>query len=277
LQLTCDPLGTLLKRTECHISASEVMFLMQNWPRLETISAKLDSDHPLYGRESLVKASPATGCCPALRKFSAYDGVLMSRHLSILAEISPRLEWLSITVHIDSTVGINLQRCLQVWSSSLKHLYIFEAPSSFGKYPSAFSIIQSPLVELLDLWVSSFVIPPSALIHLPKLEKLNYKGEYSDVFELARLIQGGELPCLHDVDVGFSRLLNAPNQSNDELCIEATKALRKACKGRCIDVRVPFPESLDNDWGETDSESAVEGNHFNSSLGTVNEGNGDGL
>lgn len=248
---------------------SDLIMLLQNWPRIETIYANMGRGYyGTSGGETLL--SPATGTCPALRAISVHGGYFGQTELIHLANISPRLENVSITVSNDcSTV---LRQCLQIWSSSIKRFTIF-TPSYGATFPAddGCPIICSPLPELRELWISSPFVTPSAMVFLPKLEKLNFRGEYSHGMELAQLIEKGEMPCLRDIDVAFSSPKSAgiSPEAEKEMSEEVAKRLRRVCgkRGkRDIFVRDPYTvleeleerygygyeedecESDDNDW-----------------------------
>ncbi|KLO09129.1 hypothetical protein SCHPADRAFT_579147 [Schizopora paradoxa] len=104
------------------LALSEILTLLPNWPRLETISVVTghprDEDEDGYAHIETSDLEGLERACPALRYISIRDGsTFYSRDLAFLAHIAPNLE----VVHI--FIGLKcsdvLRACLGTWSSSL--------------------------------------------------------------------------------------------------------------------------------------------------------------
>ena len=106
---------------------------------------------------------------------------------------------------------------------------------------------------------------------LPRLEKLDFHGEYSQGTRLVRMIEKGTMPHLTHVDAHFSPLwtddiLPRPPPRNVELEKDIAKELQRVCKERNISFQNRFvkveketedlseygeyADSPDNDWEE---------------------------
>lgn len=247
-------------------SAPGLLAFIQKWPRLETIDASLvQEDCKLIFPSKHPQPTLATAKCHALREVTIRNSHLKPAEILLLADIAPRLGQLSIWAGAECNGA--LQQCLQTWSSTLKRLDI--STSTFNlhlntKLRYASPIFWPPLVELRELRISSSMAPPSALVYLPKLENLTYKGEYPDGMELAQIIQSGRLPRLREIDVAFSQSLNILEPSDGlhkEMGTEVAKEIAKACESKHIlikgslstgDDEPDSPGSVDNDWPELD-------------------------
>lgn len=245
--------------------SSEIVALLPNWPRLQTISALFgyarDVDR-LAHVEQPSDWKELEDVCPALRRIS-FDNVIDTRDLAFLAQKAPNLEDIHLLVEKDCSAV--LQRCLEKWSSSLKRLS-FNAYAFFysGSVPPDFTPALTPsmakLHELRSLDVTAPFFTASALVLLPKLEKLRFRrGTYSQCMELAKLIGKGELPCLRELESSsFEFNGSLPPDEEREACDrlehEVGSELRRVCRERNIfymDIFTSEEELMEHDgYGE---------------------------
>ena len=204
----------------------EVLNLLPNWPRLETITMVIgDPRHDdIYELlDSILDVEK--GACPALRRVSVLDSNFFSRHLRFLAHIAPNLEDVAIFIGIDS--GFAFKECLEVWSSSIKNIQAntYEFLDS-GPVPAdfrpPFSLPMVEMCELRALDISEPFFAVNALTALPNLEDLRFsKGTYTRCMDLARLIEKGKMPSLQGVELqGFDYELRGPSAEEREEALQ---------------------------------------------------------
>lgn len=228
------------------LALSEILTLLPNWPRLETISVV--TGHPRdedgYAHIETSDLEGLERACPALRYISIRDGsTFYSRDLAFLAHIAPNLE----VVHI--FIGLKcsdvLRACLGTWSSSLQGLYVNTYAFYYSdEVPPNFSPVFTPsMAELLELtWLdtSAPLFTVNALALLPKLENLAFtRGTYTQCMELAQLIEKGKMPSLRKLEMSLFEFNGNPptddeREARERRELEVGKELRRVCKPRNI-------------------------------------------
>ncbi|KLO17654.1 hypothetical protein SCHPADRAFT_936852 [Schizopora paradoxa] len=265
---------------ESMFSISTVIGLLQNLPRLQHLYANLAKFEYSPCHESpLARAPFVSGSCAALKAISIHGQIFTSTQLHQLAETSPHIEDLSIK--IGENCNVSLKQCLEIWSSSLRRLVVFTP--TYGYYGKPFPdddcpVIHNPMIELQELWMPAPLVTPSAMALLPKLEKLNFRGDYSHGTDFVQVLRKGAMPNVREIDASFSppKPSNGSERSerDDDFEFEIAKELRRVCKERKVFFRDYFteveeleeyygypeetPESSDNDWWDYDD--AVEAN-----------------
>ncbi|KLO16072.1 hypothetical protein SCHPADRAFT_926830 [Schizopora paradoxa] len=190
------------------LSLSTIIELLQNLPRLQQVYGNLSDEEGMGHDASLTETPLFQGSCASLRVIHVYGAVFNEMQLAPLTYMSPNVIELSITVGWDCCAI--LQFCMSMWSSSLKRLTAFTPIFRKPIVDDACTIIRSPMTELRELCISSPLVTPSAMVFLPKLEKLNYRGEYSHGTELVQILKKGAMPNLRQINAAFS-----PPKSDD--------------------------------------------------------------
>ncbi|KLO09130.1 hypothetical protein SCHPADRAFT_931330 [Schizopora paradoxa] len=277
LSLDSRRLGDFIARRGKMLSLSTVIKLLRGSSRLQTLYYRL-SRHDQGHEASFTKTPSVQGVCTTLKVLSLQGGAFDQTQLPLLASLTPALEEFSIQVGMECCAI--LRQCMKSWSSSLRCLTAFTWINDEPPVADACPIICFPMTELRDLWISAPPVPPSAMVFLPKLETLNFRGDYSDGADLIRVIRKGAMPNLREIQTTFS-----PPKSDDgvglsernvDLEIELAQELRKVCAERKTFPRDFFaddegldeyyryleesPESSDNDW--RDYESSAQANTF---------------
>lgn len=259
------------------LALSEILSLLPNWPRLQTISALRGNGRNVDGFAHIEQPSDLEkleDACPSLRHISILDYVFDSRDLIFLAQIAPNLE--DITVFVGMDCSAVLRNCLEVWSSSLKHLHantytFFYSGSVPPDFSPAFTPSMAKLDELRSLDTSAPFFAASALALLSKMEKLRFtRGTYLQCMELAKLIGKGEMPCLRELEMSLFEFNGSPppdeeRKLRDQREDEVGRELRRVCTPREIFYRDNltsveeleahygysedvYSEESDNDW-----------------------------
>ncbi len=96
--------------------------------------------------------------------------------------------------------------------------------------------------------------PVKMLLLLPRLEKLNYRGNIEDGLELAQLLREGGLPRLRDIEFKFDEAhLRSKDESISTYSHEMNRFrmvmdLREVWTKRNITFKDPFTEDSEDDW-----------------------------
>ncbi|KLO15752.1 hypothetical protein SCHPADRAFT_938456 [Schizopora paradoxa] len=277
LDLTCKLHDAVLSpRDISGLLASDVMDLLPNWPRIQSVKAKVGNLFNDYYYP--FKTLSTQNSCPALRTISISDDTLNGEQLLYLADIAPVLEEIDLAVRIDSAAA--LSKCLEIWSFSLKRLFVrtpFYRDKTIpeGQCP----VIRSPVVELRELSMPSPLLNTDALSLTPKLKILRFdKGDVSEGKKLIRRIERQELPCLQELDVDLlddiTRNRNSSGEENRRTKKEIAKELRRVC----VEHNIAFTESFsafeelegdfdrsleltEDDWPFSDSDDSTTSDH----------------
>ncbi|KLO09100.1 hypothetical protein SCHPADRAFT_580495 [Schizopora paradoxa] len=253
-------------------SPKTVLGLLQRWPRLRNFHVDLahtgydETYHPLYPlvcTDSLPKLPLVPGSCTALKELivsgvSSYPG-----QLEQLMELAPGLEELEMAVRGDC--GGVLQRCMQAWSHSLRRLSVAvnypSELSSADEYP----VIRCTMPKLRHMCMPAPLLSANAVVFIPNLETLEFRGDFSQGKELARLIELSAAPHLRKINVQFYSA-DWHAEPHDDVVVHTTfpermdakialaKELRRVCGKRGIVVEdwfsrsKEFEELLDDDF-----------------------------
>ncbi|KLO15751.1 hypothetical protein SCHPADRAFT_248414 [Schizopora paradoxa] len=268
LELLCHRLEPVKERDVVFLS--DVMGLLPNWPRIETIYGSLGNEDNYYHGPTQVPS--ALNACPVLRSVSIHNDTFSPSHLRCLGDVAPRLEEIYIIIGFDCADA--LRGSLQIWSTSLKRIEVHTPLYRGGTFPAdQCPVIRIPMTELRKVSMSAPLLSVKALDLLPKLEDLHLRGHLPEGMDLVRLIRGGKMPHLRILDAYFLKSmdlavnLDQPDTVEDERKkIEISVELEKACKELNISFRGTFVErytdyedynensvSSDGGWWEPDN------------------------
>ncbi|KLO09141.1 hypothetical protein SCHPADRAFT_580024 [Schizopora paradoxa] len=256
LQLSYERLGTGEKDGKM-LSVSNVLDLLQKLPRLETLCASLARLQAWPTPEAPPQAPLAP--CPALKSITVHEPILTAAQISYFMDISPGLEELSIMVGKDC--GAALQQGLKARASSLRQLHALRIDLTENTpFPDdAYPIIRWPMIELRELWIAYPLLDPSAMMFLPKLEILNFRGKHSHAEELVQIIQLGVLPNLCEINFDFSCTSYPWARWEINFEDDTIKELRRVCEERDIffENSSPYEKELEVYYvGSGDSEAS---------------------
>ncbi|KLO09131.1 hypothetical protein SCHPADRAFT_908035 [Schizopora paradoxa] len=229
-------------------SLSETLSLLPSWPRLQAISVTSGDARDVNGYEDIehrLALEELRHACPTLRRISIGDSVFNSKDLQFLSHVAPNLE--DIYMFIWPKCTDILRKCLETWCSSLKHLWVNTYGLSYSvAVPPNFSPVLIPsmvkLRELRSLNTSAPLFTASALLRLPKLEKLTFtRGTHSQCVELAQLIGKGKIPCLRELRIAlFEFDTDNEQETRNQRELEVCAGLRRVCETRKIIFRDSF-------------------------------------
>ncbi|KLO16558.1 hypothetical protein SCHPADRAFT_901361 [Schizopora paradoxa] len=234
--LSVSRYGLRCMEGDCFFSRSDLIHYMLKWPAIEKIYME-NNTLAWYDDNDKTLPKPATvaGRCHALKEFTVREDCLEPTHLNILARMAPAIQHLEISVRSESAAA--LERCIQTWAPTLRHLKLYV----YGKKKCSLASVSSRLTELRYLNIASVIIPPQAFVHFKKLETATYFALSTDVKELTRIIQQKRnVPALRKItcdrlsDENRGSQAGYPKELERKLFPEAINALRGACKARGI-------------------------------------------